>query len=147
MNLVDYIVKNKGVQRGDEYHDSFIRYLSTETILKSLGINPPYNAIEFEVKAPNSSRRCDLIVLNHELTIIEAKVIRSPNPKTESRRIKEINKQLVAYYPFFKRKRINAKIRLIGVYKRIDEDNLRFYDLPSCGASLDNLEILQIPCL
>jgi len=105
MNLVDYIIKNRGLQKGDEYHDSFVRLLSSEKILKSLGINPPYNAIGFEVKAPDSSERCDLMVLNHELTIIEAKVIRSSNCKTETRRIKEINRQLVFFYPFLKEKK------------------------------------------
>lgn len=149
MNLVDYIIKNRGLQRGDEYHDSFVRFLSSEEILKNLGINPPYHVIEFEVKVSNnnSNKRCDLIILNHELSIIEAKVIRSSNQKTKTKRIKKNNKQLAYCYSFFKKKKINTRIRLIGAYKYVYENQFNFYDLPSSGLSLGSLEILQIPCL
>jgi len=148
MNLADYITENKGVQRGDEYHDSLIKFLSIEEILKRLGINPPYHAIGFEVKVSDSaggSRRCDLAVLNHELTVIEGKVIRSPNCKTK--RIREINRQLAYDYSFFKRRKIDIGIRLIGAYRFIDEKEINFYNLPPCGLSIDDLEILQVPGL
>jgi hypothetical protein len=150
MNLRDYITENKGVQRGDEHHDSLVRFLSGEEILRSLGIDPPYHAIGFEVKVSDSaggSRRCDLAVLNHELTIIEAKVIRSPNCKRKKTRIKEINSQLVHDYSFFIRKNVNTGIRLIGAYRLFDEKEINFYNLPPCGLSLDNLEISQVPGL
>ncbi|MDP3026256.1 MAG: hypothetical protein Q8N63_01000 [Nanoarchaeota archaeon] len=150
MNLVDYIVKNRGLQRGDEHHDSFIQFLSGEKILKFLGINPPYLTIGFEVKVSNSdedSRKCDLAVFNHELTIIEAKVIRSQNCKTKKTRIEENNRQLCHDYSFFNKRKIDAGIRLIGAYKFINEEEINFYNLPPCGLSLDDLEILQVPCL
>src|SRR4030043_39494 len=112
MNLVNYIIENRGVQRSDEIHDSFVRLLSSEEILKSLGINPPYHAMGFEVKASNGGRRgCDLIVLNHELSIIEAKVIRSLDHKKRTKRVRHIHNQLKADYSFFNRKKIGPHIR------------------------------------
>jgi hypothetical protein len=148
MNLVDYINENTGIQRGDEIHDSFVRFLSEEEILKSLGITPPYHARGFEVKASNSGRkRGDLIIFNNELVIIEAKVIRSLDPKMEIRRIKDINNQLKKGYSYFNKKKIETPIKLIGAYKLINEQHFNFYILPPSGLKVDSLEISQVPCL
>jgi hypothetical protein len=148
MNLVDYITKNKGIQRGDKTHDSFVKFLSRKEVLESLGIHPPYHAIGFEVKVSKGGRRsCDLIVLNHELSIVEVKVIRSSTPKAETKRIKEMNNQLKGDYSYFNRKNIDTKIKLIGVYKNLDENYFNFYILPPSGLNVDHLEISQIPCL
>jgi hypothetical protein len=147
MDLVNYIRENTGIQLGDDYHDSFVRFLSNEKILKLMGIDPPYQAIGFEVKAAKKARKkADLVVFNHELSIIEAKVIRSSNIHTESSRLRDINKQLISDYIYFNKKNLDVKIRLIGAYKHLNEENFNFYNLPSSGLNLNCLEILQIPC-
>ncbi|MFA7707952.1 MAG: hypothetical protein WCX73_03310 [Candidatus Pacearchaeota archaeon] len=144
MNLKRHIINNTGQQLGDEYHDSFVRFLSNKDTLNLLGIKPPYRAIGLEVKTSDSGRRkSDLIVLNHELSIIEAKVIRSLNPDRESVRIKQMNNQLTSAYSFFKRKNINTQISLIGAYKKINETSFSFYYLPPSGLSIDCLEIFK----
>lgn len=147
MNLVNYINENTGMQRGDEIHNSFVRLLSWEEILERLGINPPYHAMGFEVSVSNGGRRkCDLMVLNHELSIIEAKVIRSLNPGTETTRKKQLNKQLLRDHNFFNKKTRDTKIRLIGAYKNHGDNFFNWYELPPSGLNVDSLEILQISC-
>lgn len=147
MRLENYLTENSGPQGGDSHHDSFVRFLSTEEVLKSLGILPPYRIIALEVEISPPGKRCDLAVLNHELTLIEAKVIRSKKPKTKISRINGINSQLSADYSYFKRGNFMEKIRLVGAYKMLDESHFYFYDLVLDKKDIFISETSQVPCL
>ena len=166
MDLEGYLEANTTNIIQERIHSLFIEIICDN--LDKIGIKPPYKIFkevrlknfkkskpeeDYEPKNPRLInkefyRQSDLIILNSDLYIIEAKVIRTINhEKKESDKIREIRKQLSAAYAFF-----NGNFKdspkfppvLIGAYQRLNSNNFYFYRQNPDGSAPNSLEISKV---
>lgn len=162
-NLMNYLTSNVVTAKQEKIHSEFVSTICNN--LENIGINQPYDFFkevrlrDFEKDKQEDEepsnfrfinrevyRQSDIIVVNHELYIIEAKVIRTNNHKRkEGDKIRELRKQLTAGYSFFKRN-FGIHPNLIGAYETLNSNHFNYFYQNPDGCCPKESDILQISC-
>ncbi|MFT4303481.1 MAG: hypothetical protein ACMXYG_02875 [Candidatus Woesearchaeota archaeon] len=121
MDILEFLEKRAKPCKEDRQHKKLLDNIISN--LPFIGIND-HQYIFREVIIPNG--RVDLIVLTDEIYLIEAKVLRSHNSKSNA--TNELNRQLRKAYDFFLSE-YNISCNMVGVFRNKGSSRFNSYRL------------------